>query len=215
MKKHFISALIGAACTLLILFTVVIFRTGQNNTDSEPNYANFESNTTTDRCFICSNNARSVLPLYWGQDNVGIINLNTLEILPIEINRYTDSKELITEPAGYMQQSAINGGNAYAYAAVFPDEGYADVRITESKNGVDRDYIEDQFCQDCLDLINAHNIDNRVPAEFAIISFSDKTVLPLIETYSRFFSGNYGIDCDFEENGEIDLLIHYCGSRYT
>jgi hypothetical protein len=215
MKKYILSALIGAVCSLLILFAVTTIRTNQNNRDADFDYTDFESDISIEECFICSDNDRSILSFYWGEDNVGIVNLNTLEILPIEINRYTDSKQLITEPAGYMQQSTIGDSEAYAYAAVFPDEGYADVRISGAGSGIDVRHVERSFCQNCLGSINTHNVDNKVPAVFAVISFSDRTILPLLETYSRFSSGNYGIDCDFEEDGEIDLLIHYCGSRYN
>ena len=118
MKKYILSALIGAVCSLLILFAVTTIRTNQNSRDADFDYTDFESDISIEECFICSDNDRSILSFYWGEDNVGIVNLNTLEILPIEINRYTDSKQLITEPAGYMQQSTI-GDNMAAEAEAF------------------------------------------------------------------------------------------------
>lgn len=208
MKKHILSALAGAACTLLILFSVVIFRENHNNRERDYNYTSFTSSISTEDCFICGNSIRSILPLYWGQDNVGIINLNTLEILPLEINRYDDTNQLITEKAGYMQHNTIGDKEAYAYAAVFPDEGYADIRISGAENGVNRKHVEDSFCQTCLNEINDLNNENKPFSEFVVINFSEKTIHPLLETHSWFSSGNYGVSCNFEDDGKIDLLIH-------
>ena len=33
--------------------------------------------------------------------------------------------------------------------------------------------------------------------------------------YQWFAAGNYGIDCEFKDNGDIDLLVHYCPARYN
>ena len=51
--------------------------------------------------------------------------------------------------------------------------------------------------------------------EYAIVSFADRTIRPLVSCYPWFSAGNFGIDCEFKENGAIDLLIHYCPNRYA
>ena len=33
-------------------------------------------------------------------------------------------------------------------------------------------------------------------------------------SYPWFSAGDYGVDCEFKDDGKIDLLIHYCPSRY-
>ena len=52
------------------------------------------------------------------------------------------------------------------------------------------------------------------PAENAIISFAKRTIRPLMKCYPWFSAGDYGIDCEFKDNGAIDLLVHYCPNRY-
>ena len=37
---------------------------------------------------------------YWGEDNVGLINLNNFDLLYLGINRYGDGGELVQEPTG-------------------------------------------------------------------------------------------------------------------
>lgn len=55
----------------------------------------FESSVLPEECFICSPSIPN-----WGQNNVGIISLNTFEVLPIEINRYRNGGILIEENTG-------------------------------------------------------------------------------------------------------------------
>lgn len=55
----------------------------------------------------------------------------------------------------------------------------------------------------------------NAPAEYAIVSFDKQTIHPLLASYPWFSAGNFGVDCEFKDNGEIYLLIHYCPSRYS
>ena len=38
--------------------------------------------------------------------------------------------------------------------------------------------------------------------------------MPLLNAHPWFAAGNYGVDCEFKEEGEIDLLVYYCPNRY-
>jgi hypothetical protein len=52
------------------------------------------------------------------------------------------------------------------------------------------------------------------PSEYAVFSFADRTIRPFIQNVTWFTFGDYGIECDFEENGDIDLFVVYCPPRY-
>lgn len=60
---------------------------------------------------------------------MGIINLNTFEMMRLEINRYGDHGELLEEQAGYMSSVGLSDKEAdtYAHAYCFPDNAYATV----------------------------------------------------------------------------------------
>lgn len=45
----------------------------------------------------------------WGQNNVGLISLNTFDMVPIEINRYDSGGGLIEENTGTFQIRHIQG----------------------------------------------------------------------------------------------------------
>lgn len=156
------------------------------------------------------------MSLHWGEDNVAIVNLNSFEVLRLEINRYGDHGELIEEAAGYMQTSSLidDENESYAHAYTFPDNGYANVNLTGVRYAIDRDAIQGHLCQSCLDSINELWFGEDPPAEYGILNFEDHTIRPLVTCTTGFGMGNFHVDCDFEDGGKIDLLIFYCPPRY-
>ena len=172
----------------------------------------YVSTITAEECFICSESKATPTGLYWGEDNVGLLDLNTFEVLRIEINRYENGK-LIETPSGFMQTTGMNSGGVYA--TTDPDRGYAHVRISGANGAIDTASIQSHLCQTCLDEINGMYFGEYPPEAYAIVNFTDKTIRPLIQNTTFFGSGNYSVDCEFKDDGgDIDLLIFYCPPRY-
>ena len=59
----------------------------ESTEETSPRY---HSDTLPEDCFLCGDGEGSPLPLYRGQKNLGVINLNSLDLSPISINRYDD-----------------------------------------------------------------------------------------------------------------------------
>ena len=218
MKKCILSAIGGALAMLIALIIIAnISVAREQKQEREPyEHVDFVSAATQEDCFLCGNGSEFPVSSYWGEDNVGIINLNTFEVLRVEINRYGDHGELIEEAAGYMQTSSLidNENESHAHAYTLPDNGYANVHLTGVQYAIDRDSIQDHLCQSCLDGINEMWFDEIPPAEYGVLGFADRTIRPLITCTTGFGMGNFHVDCDFEDDGKIDLLIFYCPPRY-
>ena len=214
MKKYILSALAGAATMFLLLALIANTRNAQGTEEYE--HIDYVSAITEAECYICGDTGDTIASAYWGEDNVGLINLNNFDLLHLPINRYGDHGELVEEPAGVMLSCGIMDEEAdtYAHAYVFPDNAYATLQITGVQYDIDRDLIQNKLCQTCLDSINSLWFTTQPPAEYAVISFEDKTIQPLLNAHPWFSAGNYGIDCEFKENGAIDLLVHFCPIRY-
>lgn len=211
MKKCIISAIAGALAMFVAILIVARLQGSQMPTATEYEHIDYISAITSETCFVCSENGP-----YRGEDNVGIVDLNTFELLYIPINRYGDHGELIEEPVGIMQTSSLmdQKTDRYVHATIFPDNAYACVDLSGVKYAIDRELVQSNLCQDCLDSINSLWFTTQPPAEYAVISFADKTIQPLLNAHPWFMAGNYGIDCEFKDNGAIDLLIHYAPNRY-
>lgn len=217
MKKCILSAIAGAAAMLVVLIIAANVRAAKEQNTEEYEHIDFVSTITQEDCFVCGNSTKDPMSLHWGEDNVAIVNLNTFEVLRLEINRYGDHGELIEETAGYMQTSSLidNENESYAHAYTFPDNGYANVNLTGVQYAIDRDAIQGHLCKSCLDSINELWFGEDPPAEYGILSFEDRTIRPLITYTTGFGMGNFHVDCDFEDGGKIDLLIFYCPPRYN
>ena len=60
-------------------------------------FSRYHSDTLPEDCFFCGDGEKTFPFLYQGQKNLGIINLNTLELSPIIINQYDDFGKQIEE----------------------------------------------------------------------------------------------------------------------
>lgn len=206
---------------LLLLAAIVLLSACAAEPSEEPletqgyEHKDFVSDLAQESCYLCGNGSDPITSSYWGEDNVGIINLNTFELLRIEINRYDDHGQLIEEVAGYMQSSNLVGEDTNAYVMAFPDNGYAHVQISGVQYEIDRKTVQKHLCQTCLDTINDMWFSGNAPAEYAIVNFAERTVQPLLASHPWFSAGDFGVDCEFKTDGKINLLIHYCPSRYS
>ena len=216
MKKCILSALVGAVTMFLLLAVIANVQTGKVPRQEEYEHIDYISSISTTECYICGENGDTAASAYWGEDNIGLINLNNFELLYLGINRYNDGGNPIQEPAGVMLSSGImdEDTDTYAHAYIFPDNAYATLQITGVQYAIDREVIQSQLCQTCLDSINSMWFTTQPPAEYAVISFNEKTIQPLLNAHPWFSAGNYGINCEFKEDGKIDLLVHYIANRF-
>ena len=206
--------LVGLMLVFLLLLTAC--SNGEQPSISKKEYEHipYVSDLSQEECFVCGENPNHPISSYWGEDNVGILNLNTFEVLYIEINRYDDNGQLIEETAGYMQMHSMSNGESYVHSSDNPDRGLSNIQIQGDRKPVDAKAIQSFLCQTCLDKINDMYFGDYLPEEYAVVNFSDKSIRPLIKNTTWFTFGNFDVDCDFEDNGSIDLLIHYCPPRY-
>ena len=216
MKKCILSAMAGALAMLILIIVAANVSTAKERIPEGYEHIDYISTITQEECYVCGDTKDFSGFLYWGEDNVGIVNLNSFELLRLEINRYDDQGNLIEELAGYMSSGGMSNEEteSYVHAYCHPDNAYADVQISGVQYAIDRESVQTHLCQTCLDSINNLWFTDMPPAEYAIVSFENRTIQPLLNAHPWFSAGNYGIDCEFEEDGKIDLLIHYIASRY-
>lgn len=142
---------------IMFIVTLALCVTGcdaEPGVPSEPETEPVISNMSAEDCFLCGSGAEE--PCYWGQNNVGIISLNTFEVMPLEINRYDAHGTLIEEEAGYVQTGGFqNPENGFsAYMMVNPDSGYATGQISfREDEKLDVEKTATFLCQDCLDAV--------------------------------------------------------------
>lgn len=204
MKKIILSIITGT----LILFAAIAIVKISNRYQ----HIAYISSTTPEKCYICGDSKKFSGMYYWGEDNVGIVNLNTFELMRLEVVRYDGYGNRVTETAGYMSSSSLSAPETetYVHAFTFPDNDFSDVTFTGVKYAIDRKSIQRHLCQRCLDTINNLDFSGQPPAEFAILNFKERTIHPLHSSCAQLESGNYRVDCEYKSNDTIDLLVQYC-----
>ena len=167
-------------------------------------------------CFLCGDgNIR--YKEYYGQNNVGVISLNTFELLPIEINRYDQSGQLIEENTGVMQSRSFkNGDDGFsAHLMLDADRGIANVDITPyGDSTLSLDAAAGFLCEDCLTEFAGELYGNAYGV--GIIHFSQRKIKAFEGNVVGFGAGDYYIHCDFEpQYGNIKTLIALAPLRYA
>lgn len=134
---------------------------------------------------------------YEGQNNVGIISLNTFRVMPIEVNRY-EQGQLIEENTGCLQMQTHKD----------PDEGFSAYLYIDADRGTATGNISFNGDQE-MDLSNAaQHLCEEHFREFAeslyksaygvgIVSFENKKLKAFCDEVISFQSGDYYIDSYF------------------
>ncbi len=212
MKKCILSAIAGAAA---MFFTILALAYIHNSREpAEYEHVDFISAIDRADCYLCGTPGDLQAPAYWSEDNVAILDLNTFQMHRLAINRYGNHGEPITTKAGYLQTGMMETENGWLSSMTFPDRGYASVQIRNVAYAINRDSVENHLCQSCLDTINEMWFSGNPPAEFAVAHLATAEFRPLIKNNTGFQMGDYFVDCDYKENGNIDLLIAYLPVRF-
>lgn len=183
----------------------------------------FTSKIKSDECMLCGDSEQpSLLPLYKGQINVGVIDLNTFDVCNLKMNRYDDYGNLIEEKAGnsstMINSYGENGMSVYYHTNT--DRGYTSGSVSFPRdNELDVKKIEELLCDDCFDKIYEEVWSNS-PYSIGVIDFSNMEVRLLEENITGFTFGDYYLDLDYrklddeDKRIEINLLAFYCPQRY-
>lgn len=211
---------------LLAMLMIALSGCGQKQENCTANSAAsrekvYLSNTSNADCYLCSGGIESLIPEYWGQDNIALISLNTFDIKPIEINRYDRSSgRLIEEYVGAVSfggGNSINGGFSASLLLEY-DRGYA----TGSVDFLDDEILDTEkaasfLCSDCLNEI----LPKEISQCFGVgaIKLDTKEIRLFEEEIIGFGLGDFLLDCKLrdQKNGDshqMSLLIFYCPLRY-
>ncbi|WP_314723443.1 hypothetical protein [Enterocloster bolteae] len=179
------------------------------------------SDTLPEDCCLCGEGKGTLLPFYWGQDNVGIISLNTFTLLSVETNRYSDQGKRIEEPAQHSESHMLNSGDGgyTAFISENPDRGYASGSLYFGNDEVlDLEKSAAFLCTQCLNRILDESWDDD-PYGVGIVNFNTREIRLLEKNVTAFIFDDFYISCDLRNRGEdkkpeMDLLIFYCPERY-
>ena len=202
---------------LLFTLTLILCSCGQQvKIEPEHNWkaeaeAVSVSCVSKEKCFLCGAEAG-----YFGQNNIGLVSLNSFSVMPVEINRYDYNGQIIEENTGAMQMRNFQNGEKGMAASVMlePDRGIAHVSISpKGDTALDLSSASAHLCPDCLEDL-ALQLHGNVSG-VGVVNFSTRRLYALQESVTSFGAGDYYIHCDRDaERGEIDILVTYSPLRF-
>lgn len=214
MKKR--AVMITAGLMLAAFVAGLLVRKVDPGKIAPDNYKHTDiiSTVPKDGCFLCGEGESCLGYNSLRPNNLGILDLNTFETHYIEINRYENGGVLSTAPTGVLAVSGMDAATGHVKCWVDADRGYCHVDITEAKYELAADSIQQRLCQECMEELNTDLRWGGNPTGFAVVNYKDRTIQPLASNVPAFGMGDYLVECQFRDSGEIKLLIALLPNRF-
>lgn len=180
------------------------------------------SDTSPSDCQLCGEGKGTLLPAYWGEDNVGIIDLNTFRISHISINEYDSHGRRVKDGRGgsSFNMLTIGENGMSVWGSIDSCRGYYSGQASmKSRIGLDLEEVSEFLCTDCLNSILDECYDETYYS-LGIVNFKTHQIRLLEKRVTAFVFDNFYIDCSYYEDEQGDgeysfeLLIFYCPPRY-
>lgn len=161
-----------------------------------------------EECCLCGSNSRSLMGMYRGKDDLGIISLNNWYVLDMGVGKDADgivdgqnsSRITATEEDGCIYHVDQNHARRISEVRIeYGEENYFDV-----------DKVRGYLCQTCLDkLLDVIDVngDSEGPVGLCMIDFQTQELYSLQEQYVTYYIRDYYVRLDQTEDGvEIEVV---------
>ena len=174
----------------------------------------FISRIEKKECYLCSDTGDDTIEELCTHANVGIINVNTFEMMELEIIRYDEKGDPIMEATGTMRMCGSTLGEIRVTGMVDPDRGYASVNFAPEEATIDEKKIGQFLCQECLDEFASACHSGEKISPIAIVELKHRVLSPLLETTPCFVCGDYLVTVNYNEDGRIGVVTIYNPTRF-
>lgn len=201
-------------CALLSAFTPI--QTALINTNpseeiivaSEP----YKSNVKPENCYLCGK-GKSLMPYYSRFDSIGLVCLNTWQIIDSRIRTFDDNgnpAKKTGSQSSFMTcgenectfSSSSSSNRIMAHLTYFYGEGSI---LNENK-------LYDEVCQVCLEnILEVSNVNSGYSSNIydaILVDFKERKAYTLFNS-SSYFIRDYYVHIDKESDG-VSILILYC-----
>lgn len=206
--------LLFGVSVLLLSLTACSAHNKERISDLRYEHIVYSSTIEKENCLLCGDSVDHEISAYIGQNNIGLVDINTFEFVPVEINRYDTIGQLIEEPTGVMKMGSGTIGTTRVSLMTDVDRGYSHAQIRTDNAEINEDALTSYLCQDCLDTFSSFFSKRDKVLTIAVINLSARTIRPLVETCPWFSSDDYLVNCSINSAEEVDLQIVFRPVRY-
>lgn len=208
--KRFIIFLLALSTALM---TACAQETEDKSKETSKSYK-FTSQIQKEDCYLCSDSEDSPIAEFREHANVGIINVNTFEVMELEINRYDRNGNQIMEATGAMHMCNRTLGEIQVTGMVDPDCSFASVSFDPDGKTIDEEKLGQFLCQECLDEFGTSCHGSESISPIAVVNFKQRYLAALNERIPWFMRKDYLVTVNYDEDGSIGVVAVYNPPRF-
>lgn len=167
---------------------------------------------SAEECFLCNRSGEGL----WGQNNIGLISLNSFDMMSIEINLYDTEGRPAEKSTGRLHLQSHHSGETgfWAGATANPDRGHAMLNVDlKGDLTAGREKAAAFLCEECLERILPEESGEKIG--LGVIDFSTGEVKVLDRQVPWFGLGDFYVHSDWEKRGKkVNLMIFFSPPRY-
>jgi hypothetical protein len=160
-----------------------------------------------EECCLCGSNSRSLMGMYRGKDDLGIISLNNWYVLDMGVGK--DGDETMSGQ-NFSRITATGEGGCIFHVDQNHARRISEVRVEYGEeNYFDPDKVRGYLCQTCLDkLLDVMDVygDSECPIGLCMIDFQTQELYSLQEQYVTYYIRDYYVKIESGEEKTVTAV---------
>ena len=155
------------------------------------------------RCWMCGNDARSLMGLYRGKDDLGVIYVNYWYVMPMEIRNLDEKGEPMPAQGMSTGMTTTSQGECSFETEKNPNRGISQVVVNGGEKSVfDIRKVQKHLCQQCLNkLLKVMEMygnpkENPKPQDLCLVDFQTMELYSLQNDRSSYFIRDYYVQIE-------------------
>lgn len=186
----------------------------------EPTF-HVKSSTPKKVCGICGVRDDSLMDYYRKFDSIGIINLNTMEVIDSGVRCYDEDtgKEIFEQTGIEIRTGKFKEGDCEYSTESMVGRGISEIELScDSNNTVSWGRLSKQVCQGCINKVvkmyseYTEDSNDEEGRDICLIDFKTLEVFSLEKIYLSYSIRDYFVKID-QEKGKTEIIIFYAPMR--
>lgn len=165
------------------------------------------------KCWMCGNDDRSLIDLFRGSDDLGILCVNNWYVLAMNIRSLDKDGQPLPTSGMSLGMTTTGEGGCVFKTETNPDRGISQVTVEYRKNSnFDVEKVQDNLCQTCLNKllevmeVYGNKEDDLVPRDLCLIDFQTMELYSLQDFHITYFVRDYYVQIESGEEKQITAV---------
>lgn len=171
----------------------------------------------SEECYLCGSSAQSLMDLFHGYEDLGVIFVNDWYVLDMRIRNHDDDGTLTgAQEHINITSGGLGKGKHSYYCSPNSDRGISELTIYNGENDVfDVKKVQKHLCQTCLDkvleVMEVYGPEDETakPRDLCLVDFQTLELYSLQGDYISYYVRDYYVQVDDSREEEIKISAIY------